>query len=129
MNEIIRLAHKMNIRLAIVGSREFTDYDLLCNTMKDFIAKHGMPSSIVSGGARGADTLAERWAKENDVGVIIFKPDWSKGKGAALERNFDIVGNCTHMIAFPSKNSRGTWHSIGIAKQMGINVIEICYDK
>lgn len=50
-----------SIVLAIVGSRFMTDESLLEETLKRFVADYGMPKRIVSGGAKGADTLGEKW--------------------------------------------------------------------
>ena len=51
-------------KLAIIGSRGFNDYDLLksiLNPYKDII------TLVVSGGAKGADSLGEMWANENNI--------------------------------------------------------------
>ena len=117
-----------NIRVAIVGSREFKDYELLKSTMIGFAKDYGKPTSVVSGGARGADKLGEKWARENKIDLTLFKPDWSTGKHAGLDRNHDIVREATHVVAFPSKNSRGTFHTIKLAKQRKLPVLEIRWD-
>lgn len=44
--------------------------------MTDRVAKHGMPELVVSGGAKGADTLGEQWARKHKIKVLILKPDW-----------------------------------------------------
>jgi len=52
------------MRIAIIGSRGFNDYPLLCKTMKAL----GKPvTEVVSGGAPGADTEGERYADENGL--------------------------------------------------------------
>jgi hypothetical protein len=112
------------MKLAIVGSRNFTnqkEFDVIVN---DFVLKHGsLPDCIVSGGAKGADTLAEKWALKHGVSLKVFKPNWKQqGKAAGILRNTDIVNECTHMIAFPSKDGRGTQDSIKKAKEKGIPV-------
>src|SRR5690242_4999307 len=87
-----------NVRIGVVGSRSFNDYELL-KRMLD--AYKGMVSLIVSGGAAGADSMAEKWALENNVKTCIFKPDWEKhGKSAGFIRNKDIVDNSDLILAF-----------------------------
>lgn len=110
------------MKLAIVGSRHFNDKVAFEKVMTDHVAKHGMPELVVSGGAKGADTLGEQWARKHKIKVLILKPDWKKhGDRAGLIRNHDIVKECNYMIAFPSKsNGSGTQHSISIAKANGI---------
>ncbi|MDY6790522.1 MAG: DUF2493 domain-containing protein [Thermodesulfobacteriota bacterium] len=99
------------MKIAIVGSRSFQDYGLLMKTM----AKH-KPSAIVSGGAKGADTLAERYAGEIGVDCIIFKPDWKRyGRAAGPKRNKQIVEAADRIIAFWNGKSRGTFSTITLA--------------
>ena len=73
---------------------------------------------IVSGGAKGADSLSERWAKENNIETLIFIPDWNKhGKKAGFLRNEDIIKSSDAVIAFWNGESRGTLSSINLAKK------------
>lgn len=113
-------------RLAIVGSRNFENYSHLKEVMTDFNSQYGFPSTIVSGGAKGADKLAERYAKENNIPIIVFRPIWSKyGRGAGIIRNRDIVKQSTHMVAFCIDHSKGTMNSINLAKEKGIHVVKV----
>ena len=105
------------MKLAVVGSRDFNDYDLL-KLKLDIIHKRKSITLIVSGGAKGADSLAERWAKENRIELLIFLPDWDKyGKKAGYLRNEDIIKNSDAVIAFWDGESRGTLSSINLAKK------------
>ena len=93
------------MRLGIVGSRTFNDFDFLCEKLKDFTEI----SLIVSGGANGADKMGELYAKLNDIPTKIFKPDWSKyGRRAGYLRNIDIVEESDVIIAFWDGKSKGT---------------------
>jgi 5S rRNA maturation endonuclease (ribonuclease M5) len=103
--------------LAIVGSRDFNDYNLLKTIVTPKIKNI---STIVSGGARGADTLARNFATEYNLPMVEILPEWNKyGKRAAILRNEDIINNADSVVAFHLKNSPGTANSIQIAKQMG----------
>lgn len=113
-------------KLAIVGARTFNDTALFESTMKEYVSKHGLPSVVVSGGARGADELGKCWADAQGIPTLILKPDWKKhGKAAGVLRNTDIVNACTHMIAFPSKTGKGTQDSIRKAKAQNIELLVI----
>lgn len=107
-------------KLAIVGSRNFTDY----NTLKLFILKSvnlSIFDTIISGGARGADTLAEQFAKEFSLKLEVYKPNWDKeGKIAGFIRNQKIIDNADACVAFLIDNSKGTMDSILKAKKKGI---------
>lgn len=102
-------------KVAVIGSRNFTDYDLMKIELDKIIA----PFIIVSGAARGADTLAERYADEMGYNKIIFPAEWKKyGKSAGYKRNRLIIENSDLVVAFWDGYSEGTRHSINIAKCM-----------
>lgn len=72
---------------------------------------------IISGGAKGADTLAERFAKEREYETLIFSADWkTHGKAAGFIRNKQIVVACDMVLAFWDGKSKGTQHTIVLAK-------------
>lgn len=115
------------VKIAIVGSRTFCDYQRL----KDFIdtkcAELGWePVEVVSGGAKGADALGETYAREKNIPTTIFKPEWGKyGRSAGFKRNKDIIDRCDVCFAFWDGESRGTKHDIDLCKQAG-KPCEIC---
>ena len=79
------------MRVAIIGGRDFNDYGLLEDTLKSFKDKMSL---VVSGAARGADILGERWAINNGIKTLIFPANWEKyGKRAGFIRNEDIIKN------------------------------------
>ena len=110
--------------LGVIGSRTFNDYTL-CKKTLDKVFKKLLDKYeevvIVSGGAKGADSLAKKYSKENKVKIIEFLPDWDKhGKAAGFIRNNDIVEKSDLLIAFWDGQSSGTLHSI---KQMNIKCL------
>ncbi len=110
---------KAKFCLAIVGSRSFGDY----GKMREFILKRYNPSMIgriISGGAKGADTLAEQFAREFGIPTTVIRADWDKyGKSAGFRRNEDIIRQCDRCIAFWDGESRGTKHDIALCEQYG----------
>lgn len=116
----------MEVKLAIVGAREFQDYETLKRETDKLIETIGMPTVVVSGGAKGADTLGERYAREKGIKMLRLLPDWkTHGRAAGLIRNTDIVKECTHVIAFIKGESRGTKDTIAKATKAGKNVTTI----
>ena len=100
------------MKLAIVGTRSFTNYEAFVREVERILSERKLtPTVIVSGGAKGADTLAERYAKDKSLALEVYKPDW-KHKGAGKERNKRIVESADFMIAFWDFESRGTQHTI-----------------
>jgi len=102
-------------KLAVIGSRSFNDWSLLNSTLLPYKSKIEV---IISGGAKGADTLAEEWAIANNIEVLKYIPDWDiHGKKAGFIRNEDIIKNCNACIAFWDGKSRGTNHSLDLCSK------------
>ena len=120
------------LRIIIAGSRDFNDYELLKKSAIEIITKKTMLpdlTRIISGGARGADTLGERFAKEFGLEVKKFPADWDGlGKRAGYVRNAEMAkfavedDNDGMLIAFWDGKSRGTKHMIDLAKRYGLEV-------
>lgn len=108
------------MHLAIVGSREFDDYEVFKECVDKYIKSHDKPKLIISGGARGVDTMAEKYAQENNIKTKIYYPNWTLGRKAGILRNSEIIAAATHVIAFPTDSSVGTYDSIMKAKIKGI---------
>jgi len=105
------------MHIAIVGGRDFDDYDLLT---KSVIKHYDITEidGIVSGGAKGADSLAERYAKEHGIYMKVFPAEWDLyGKSAGFRRNVRIITSSDIVFAFWDGHSKGTKHSIDIAKK------------
>ena len=106
----------LNMNVAIIGSREFDDYELLKKKC-DYMLQNIQCPTIISGGAKGCDRLAERYANENNFPLIIHKPNWDlDGRGAGMKRNIVMLKDCSHVIAFWNGISPGTKHMIRFAK-------------
>lgn len=106
------------MNLAVIGSRTFRNYNLMVATLNQ-IHEITPITRIVSGGAIGADSLAENWAKQHDIPILIFKPDWIKyGRSAGMIRNKDIISNSDIVLAFWDGTSKGTKNSIDTAKSL-----------
>ncbi len=107
------------MNIAIVGGRDFNDYNLLKETLLAYIATNGAPENIVSGGAKGADSLATQFATEMGIALLVFKPDYQKyGRGATLVRNTQIIENADVVFAFWDGQSKGTKDSISKAQKL-----------
>lgn len=104
------------MKIAIVGGRDFTDFNLLRKTMNFFIFED--IKEIISGGARGADFLGKRYAENYAIKYIDYPACWDKyGKSAGFIRNQTIVDNCDMVLAFWDGESRGTADTIEKAKK------------
>jgi len=76
-------------------------------------------TDIVSGGAQGADRGARQFALDSKIPIQEFLPDYQCYPGylAPLKRNELIVNACDAMVAFPTSQSKGTFHAINLAKK------------
>ena len=118
------------IRLAVIGSRTFSDRERLFKILD--VNKHQI-KLIVSGGANGADTLATDWAKERGIPYLVFPALWHDpetglvDKGAGFRRNWDIIRLAEKVLAFWDGKSRGTANSLEIAKSLNkpVRIIQI----
>ena len=97
-----------------MGSNYQWRYKLVIETLEPYKSKISL---VVSGAAKGADSLGEKWAIENNIQTLIFPADWDKhGKRAGFIRNEDIIKNCDGVVAFGDGESKGTVHSLSLAE-------------
>lgn len=83
------------MKILIAGSRTITDINILLKAISSSGYKITSSDEIVSGGARGVDTLAEIYAKKKNIPIKVFKPDWNKyGKSAGVIRNYEMAKYC-----------------------------------
>jgi hypothetical protein len=121
------------LRIIIAGSREFNDYYFLSNSMKNILGGRNFPECetirIISGTARGADQLGERFAKDKGLELTRMAADWDTyGKRAGYIRNEQMAkfsvkdGNYGMLVAFWDGVSKGTKHMIDLATKNGLEV-------
>jgi YspA, cpYpsA-related SLOG family len=111
-------------KLIVAGGRDFTDYNQCAKaitvlaTAKEMYGDYSV--SIVSGMARGADTLGAHFAKLNRVKVYKFFADWDEyGKRAGFIRNEAMGTFADGLLAFWDQQSRGTEHMIRYMQSLG----------
>lgn len=111
-------------RVIIAGSRGFTNYEFLKDTMDRLLVnKHDCDIAIVCGEARGADTLGKKYAVERGYRVLSFQADWEKyNKSAGYIRNAEMADNADALVVFWDGKSRGTKNMIEIASKKGIPI-------
>lgn len=120
------------MRILVCGGRNFSDRDLVFDALYK-IAPERPPDeygntlpdcTIIHGGAKGADSIADEWAVVNWTGLEIYKADWNThGKAAGAIRNRRMLrdGKPDVVVAFPG--GRGTADMVKIAQAAGIKVI------
>ena len=97
---------KQTINVVVAGGREYENYPELSQKLDQTISQLNIPErmsvNIVSGGARGADTLAEKYAQERGLGFQVFPANWNeKGLSAGTLRNTQMAKEGDVLVAFP----------------------------
>ena len=90
--------------VCICGSRSINYLNL------DWYLDKNKIGQIVSGGANGVDTIAENWAKRNNIEFIAYLPQYEiyGGKYAPLKRDEDMVNYCDELVCFWDGKSNGS---------------------
>lgn len=114
-------------RVLVCGSRSWADGEFLDSVLgrvKQIANEDGFALSICHGGARGADRLADAWAKAHHVTHRPYPADWdTHGKAAGAIRNRQMLKDFKPnlVIAFRSPGeSRGTDDMVDAATKAGV---------
>ena len=108
------MPHSQKPIVCINGSRSITNVNLSLFINANHVG------AIVTGGARGIDALAEKWAKANNIEWICYLPQWKiYGKKAGMIRNKDMIDFADVLISFWDGSSVGTKQAIDYAIQIG----------
>ena len=109
-------------KLLIAGGRDFTDYTLLCKTVDYMLTnkKETHKIQIISGTARGADKLGERYAGDRGYGVLPYPADWTTYRKAAGHiRNAEMLKVADAVIVCWDTVSRGSKNMKEITEKSG----------
>lgn len=129
------MAKKKVVRIIIAGGRDFKDYELLKEKVDYYLSnavQNNYKIIIVSGTAKGADKLGEKYAKERGYEIAYFPADWSLGKRAGYLRNEQMAlyakeHNMGALICFWDGQSKGSKHMIDLAKRQGLHIRIVNY--
>ena len=119
----------------VVGSRSFQNYDFLKAKLNHLLQNQGDEIVIVSGGAKGADNLAERYAREYGLPLKVFPADWEKhGRKAGFLRNEEMHKYIAKqskrgVVAFWDGESKGTAHNFELGKKYKNHIKTILFEE
>ena len=104
------------MKLAIVGSRNLENIDI------ETYLPQGV-CEIVSGGARGIDTIAREYAQRHGIPITEFLPEYARyGRAAPVKRNQSIADYADEALAFWNGTSGGTADAIRRFERLGKKV-------
>lgn len=136
-----------SLRIIIAGGRDFDNYKILRSkslaaitdinkqvNQTDKIKREFV--TIISGAARGADSLGEQFAKEFELTLKQMPAQWEEhGRKAGYLRNAQMADFACEdkdsqgvLIAFWDGKSRGTRHMIDIAIKHGMTICVFDYE-
>lgn len=110
--------------VCICGSRSIKDLNL------DFYLDPNYFGEIVTGGAAGVDTIAEKWAKKYNIEWICYLPQYEVygGKYAPLVRNKQMIEYADECVAFWDGKSKGTLmtieYALSLERKVAVHIIE-----
>ena len=115
-------------KVIVAGTRDFNNYHLLKTKLDKILSNITDDIVIVSGKARGADTLGEKYAKEKGYQIAEFPADWEKfGRSAGYKRNVQMAEYADACVCFWDGRSPGTKHMINIANQYKLQIRVVKY--
>lgn len=109
----------------VCGGRAFDNVKLVFDTLDTVHAQYHI-STLIHGGATGADDIANEWAKQAGVDRIVFPANWKgRGRSAGPHRNQAMLNLCHPelVVAFPGGN--GTADMVRRARSIGVEVLEV----
>lgn len=139
---------KTSLNIAVIGSRDFDNYELLEEALDNLISqlreKGHACVALVSGGAPGADSLAEYYAATKNIPITVHEADWNDvshpdanvrinrfGKkydaNAGKRRNTKIIEDAHIVVAF-HHDTPGTRDSLAKARASGKQIVEYRYE-
>lgn len=114
------------MRIIICGSRDWIDGDAIRAALISLRKQHP-DAVVVHGAARGADSLADRIARNLGFRVEAHPADWTgRGRAAGPERNQLMLKlGADQVLAFkddfdPTLSRGGTEHMVRIARDAGV---------
>ena len=129
------------MKVIIAGSRNITDYTKLLNAIKVFIQTKGFITEVISGGAKGIDSLAVTFATNEEIPCKVFKADWKNlnapmasikrnqfgfyNARAGLDRNTRMAEYGEALIAIWDGKSKGTLDMINKAKEKNLTTLVV----
>lgn len=108
------------MKLIIAGGR---DYQLTADDYARLDLIDDLVTEVVSGGARGADTCGEEWARRHKLPLTRFPADWdTHGKAAGMIRNRTMAQHADALAVFPG--GRGTDNMVQVAKRFDLTIFD-----
>ena len=114
-------------RVIIAGGRDFEDFRFLSKKCMEKL-QNKTDVIVVSGGAKGADQLGEKFANFMGYDIKVFPANWEVGPIAGILRNREMAEYADALIAFWDGKSKGTKNMIEEAEKRNLKVVVYNYE-
>ena len=117
------------LRVLVTGSRAWSDEKAIREGLEfaAIIAQANCMDglTVIHGGCSGADTIADKIARESGFEVEVHPADWKRhGKAAGPIRNAQMVQSGVDLcLAFPKGASRGTRGCMSLVESASITML------
>jgi hypothetical protein len=116
-------------RVLVCGGRDYDNQERVRRTLDaalEAARSAGKVAVIIHGNARGADLLADQYARERSLKVIPFPADWNlHGRRAGPIRNIKMLTESQPHVIIAFKGDKGTAHMMKIGREAGVPVYEV----
>jgi hypothetical protein len=116
----------LSVKVAVLGSRSVRSLAVVASA----IQQSGFPvSQVLSGGARGVDSMAVAWAQQRGIPFRVFPAQWQFfGRSAGVIRSRELLRHSQAVVLVWSgcrRCSPGSWHELSEAQRIGLPVFEV----
>lgn len=110
------------MKVLVCGGRDFKDADRIYETLDKVLQKYGDDLIIITGSEpKGADNIAEKWAKSREVDYIGFPAKWKKqGRPAGPIRNKRMRDELKPDACVAFKGGIGTLGMCKLMEEIGV---------
>jgi hypothetical protein len=120
-------------RVLVCGGRDYGSQDGQLDRLRrtldaalEAAQSAGKVAVIIHGNARGADLLADQYAREKSIRVLPFPADWDlHGRRAGPIRNIKMLTESQPHVIIAFKGGSGTAHMMKIGREAGVPVYEV----
>lgn len=114
------------MRVLVCGGRDFDNEALMKFGFLLLTSDGETITEMCHGGAKGADTLAGKYAEEHNIPCKVYPADWEKhGKKAGFIRNHEMLISFDPDVVFAFPGGKGTAHMIRIAEAADYTVVQL----
>lgn len=113
------------MKILVTGGRDYNNGAKVYNILDHYYYHAGGRVHLIMGGARGADSWAQRWAEEREVVHTVYPARWREfGRRAGMLRNSEMAAERPDLVvAFPG--GAGTANMVSLAQIAGIPVHKV----